>query len=113
MKTKAIKKSDIILICSAILLGIIILSILAAVFLGKGETVVVKLDGNEYARLPLNEDTELLITSELGENLLVIENGEAYIKSATCPKQICVAHGKATELDPIVCKHNRVSVIIE
>ena len=113
MKIGFFRKNDIILISVVIICGIILLSVLAVIFLGKGETVVVKIDGEEYARLPLNTDTELLIKSELGENLLVIENGEAYIKSATCPKQICVAHGKATELDPIVCKHNRVSVIIE
>ena len=113
MKIGFFKKNDIILISTVIICGIILLSVLAVIFLGKGETVVVKIDGEEYARLPLNTDTELPIKSELGENLLIIENGEAYIKSASCPKQICVNDGKLSEIDPIVCQHNHVSIILE
>ena len=113
MKSGFFKRSDIILICSIILTAVIILSILAIIFIGKGQTVVVKIDGEEYARLPLNEDTTLNITSSLGENLLIIKNGEAYVESASCPQQICVNSGKLSELNPIVCKHNHVSITLE
>lgn len=110
---KNIKKNDLILLISVILVGALLLCLFAAIFLGKGQTVVVKVNGEEYARLPLNEDTELLIEANGGTNLLVIENRKAYIKSASCPKQICVADGTLSELDPIVCNHNRVSITLE
>ena len=110
---KIIKKSDIILLCSVLLLGAIAITILAFAFLGKGETVVVRIDGEEYARLPLNEDTEISIKSEHGENLLVIKDSSAFIKSASCPLQICVKTGELSELSPIVCKHNHVSITLE
>lgn len=110
---KAIKRNDIILLSSLILVGIILFSILALIFLGKGETVVVRVDGEEYARLPLDKNTELLIKSEQGENLLVIKDSKAFVQSASCPKQVCVKKGELSELSPIVCKHNRVSITLE
>lgn len=110
---KSIKRNDIILFCSIIAIGAILLSILALVFLGKGETVIIRVDNKEYARLPLNEDTELLIKSEQGENLLVINGGKAYVRSASCPKQICVTSGELSEISPIICKHNHVSITLE
>ena len=110
---RIIKKNDIILLCSVLILGAIAITILAFAFLGKGETVVVRIDGEEYARLPLNEDTELLIESKHGENLLVIKDSSAFIKSASCPLQVCVSTGELSELSPIVCKHNHVSITLE
>ena len=110
---KSIKKSDIILLCSLILVGIISITILAFLFWGNGKTVVVRIDGEEYARLPLGEDTELLITTEQGENLLIIKDSKAFVQSASCPKQICVSTGELSELLPIICKHNHVSITLE
>ena len=110
---KNIKKGDLILLISALALGIILLITISLFFLGKGSTVIVKTNGEEYARLPLNKDTELLIHTEHGTNLLIIKNGRAWIESASCPQQICVKDGELSELDPIVCNHNFVSITLE
>jgi hypothetical protein len=110
---KTVKRNDIILLCSLILAGAILLSVLAIVFLGKGQTMTVRIDGEEYTKLPLHKDTELLIKSEHGENLLIIKDSKAYVKSASCPKQICVNSGELSELSPIVCKHNRASITLD
>lgn len=110
---KLIKKWDIIIICSILALAIILLGVFMLFFFESGQTVIVKIDGEEYARLPLSENTELLVKSERGTNLLIIKDGEAWIKSASCPKQICVNHGKLSELSPIVCNHNHVTVTLE
>lgn len=110
---KSIKRNDIILLCSVLLIGALLLLVLTLIFSDGVSTVVVRVDGEEYARLPLNEDTELLIKSDYGENLLIIENSRAYIKSATCPKQICVSTGELSSLEPILCKHNHVSIALE
>lgn len=110
---KAVKRNDLILLGIIITVSIILISVLAFIFLGSGETVVVRVDGEEYARLPLNKDTELLIKSEHGENLLVIKNSTAFVQSASCPRQVCVSTGELSELSPILCKHNHVSITLE
>ena len=107
------KRNDIILLVSILLVCALALCALFLALSGTGDTVVVTVDGEEYARLPLNTDTELLITTEDGSNLLVIKDKEAYIKEASCPDKICVRTGKASELRSIVCLPNRVSVSIE
>lgn len=110
---KTVKKSDIILLITVVMIGIILLLISTFLLLGKGNTVVVKVNGEEYAKLPLNKDTELLIKTENGTNLLIIKDGKAYVESASCPQQICVKDGELSELDPIVCNHNFVTITLE
>ena len=110
---KIIKKWDIIIICSILAVAIILLCIFTFIFLNKGQEVIVKVNGKEYARLPLNKDSQLLIESNNGTNLLIIKDGKAYVESASCPKQICVNHGNLSELSPIVCNHNQVSITLE
>lgn len=110
---KMIKKWDIIIICSILAVAIILLCIFSLIFLNNGQEVIVKVNGKEYARLPIDKNSELLIESNNGTNLLIIKDGKAYIKSASCPKQICVDHGNLSELSPIVCNHNQVSITLE
>ena len=110
---KVIKKWDIIILCAILAIAIVLLCVFSFLFLDKGQHIIVKADGKEYARLPINKDAQLLIESKNGTNLLIIKDGKAYIENATCPKQICVDHGELTELSPIVCKHNNVSITLE
>lgn len=108
------RKSDIILLCSVLLVALTVFGICAALYLGRGETVVVRVDGEEYARLPLGDDAELLIEGvNGGTNLLIVKDGKAYISEASCPDLVCVHTGRADELKSIVCLPNRVTVSIE
>ncbi len=107
------KKSDIILLCIILAVGLTILAVLAFIYVGNGEEVVVRVDGEEYARLPLYKDAELLIQGDGGTNLLIIKDRRAYITEASCPDLICVNTGYANELKSIVCLPNKVTVSIE
>lgn len=107
------KKNDIILLCATLLVCALMLGAAYAFLGGDGTFVVVEVDGEEYARLPLDEDCELLIESEYGKNLLIIKDGKAYVKEASCPDGICVRTGAADELRSIVCLPNRVVVRLE
>lgn len=79
-----------------------------------GGEAVVTIDGEERARLPLGEDGQWTFESDRGENTLVIENGEAYISSASCPDHICVRQGRISfDGETIVCLPNRLVVTIE
>lgn len=108
------KKSDVILLISLLAVAVVALLVLYLVFGGTGEVAVVTVDGEEVLRLPLNEDTECLIEGYGGgTNWLVIEDGQAYIREASCPDLVCVHSGAADELKSIVCAPNRVTVFIE
>jgi hypothetical protein len=55
--------------------------------------VLVTINGVEYGKYPLNEDTTERIEFEDGSyNVLEIKDGEAQISEASCPDQICVNH---------------------
>ncbi len=107
------KKTDIILLVAIVLVAAIALTVTYLVLDGSGDTVVVTVDGEEYARLPLNKDTELTITSDNGTNVLVIKDGKAFISEASCPDKICVKTGNADEIKSIVCLPNKVTVRVE
>ncbi len=107
------KKTDIILLVAIVLVAAVALTVIYLVLGGSGEVVVVTVDGEEYARLPLDEDTQITIASENGTNVLVIKDGEAYISEASCPDKICVHTGKADEVKSIVCLPNKVTVRVE
>ena len=104
---------DIIIVLSVVVIGIVML--LALVFTQKsGEYVIVKMDGTEIARFELHSDTEYEIKGDHGErNLLVIKDGKAEIKEASCPDGLCVRTGKIDkEGQSIVCLPNKVVVEI-
>ena len=74
-------------------------------------------DGVETSRYPLSENRKIKITYGEDEekfNLLIIENGAAYIESASCPDGICVSH-KPIKLngETIICLPNKLVIKIE
>ena len=107
------KKKDIILLCVILSLALAISCVFFLFYRGRGDVVVVRVSGEEYARLPLSEDAEFTIDGVGGTNLLVIKDGKAFISEASCPDHICVRTGAASELKTIVCIPNEVTVSIE
>ncbi len=100
--------ADIILIAAIL---VIALSVFLVVELSKkdGSFVRVSINGETVARYSLSVDGEYSLNG--GTNILVIENGEAYIKWADCPRQICVKDGKISRTgERITCLENRVVV---
>jgi len=108
------KRNDIILLVAAVAIGVALLTAFSTALSGSGDTVVVTVDGKEYARYPLDENLEVVIEGiNGGTNTLVIKDGQAYITQASCPDKICMNTGVATELRSVVCLPNRVVVSIE
>ncbi len=106
-------KNDLILISSLI----VILSIVGLCFMffrADGNSVTVTVDGKLFGTYSLNEDKTVEIrTGENGENLnlLVIEGGRAFVKTATCPDGICASHKPIfREGESIVCLPHRVVI---
>ena len=109
------KKRDVILLVSVIGAAVLILAVVLIVgALGKGDTVVISIDGEVCERLPLDKDTEYTVESDNGGyNVLVIKDGQAYVSEASCPDKTCVNMGNAEELSPVVCLPNKVVITIE
>ena len=75
----------------------------------EGEFVRVSVDGETVGEYSLKEDGEYFLNG--GTNILVIEGGEAYIRWADCPRQICVNQGRISRTGQrITCLENRVIV---
>lgn len=103
-----------------IILAIIVIAVAATgvlllnIFKTEGEFAVVKIDGKETERYPLSVNTEVVIETENnGKNTLVIEDGKAFIKNATCPDKICEGHSKISfKGETIVCLPHKVVIEI-
>lgn len=105
-------KNDLILIGVILLFAIIIFAVFK-LNLKDGNKVKVIVDSKEKYCYNFNEDNEVVIQSGENTNVLVIENGQAYIKSANCPDKICVAHRKISKTgETIVCLPHKLVVEI-
>ncbi len=76
-----------------------------------GDQIVIRIDGNEYARYSLNMDEIIEIDNEHGKNTIVIENGAVRMEYADCPDGYCISKGTiSTNGDTIVCLPHRLVV---
>ncbi len=83
---------------------------------GEGDAVTVSIDGEFYQSYPLSENITVDIRSGVegdGLNVLIIENGEAYVGAASCPDGICSAHKPIKRNgESIICLPNRVVISV-
>lgn len=82
-------------------------------FLGReaGESVRVQIDGVTVAEYALKKDAVYSLNG--GTNILVIEDGAAFIKEADCPDGTCVRVGRVRHTgERIVCLPNRITVTV-
>ncbi len=113
MNTTMPKRNDIILMISLILIS---LSTFLIYFLSAedGTYAVVYSNGEAVGKYPLSEDTEAVISTEYGENMLVIKDGCADITDADCPDGVCVRSRRISRTgETIICLPHRVTVKIE
>jgi hypothetical protein len=77
--------------------------------------VIVKFDGEVYARAPLGVDALLEVVAPDGAviNAARISGGRVFMEYADCPDGLCLRHGALRSgQDVIVCLPNRVTVQI-
>jgi hypothetical protein len=93
------------------IISITVLLICIYSFTGKsGECVQVKIDGIVTAEYSLKGSGTYPIIGS-GENILVIDDGKAYIKEADCPDKLCVKQGKIQRVgQSLICLPNKVVV---
>ena len=83
-------------------------------FRGDGNTVTVTVDGAVYGVYPLSQNrVEDIRTGESEINRLVIQDGKAYVETATCPDGICAGHRPISrEGESIVCLPHKVVITV-
>ena len=100
-----------ILALSLIVIGLLIILITES-GRTKGASVTVTVDGELAGVYSLSRDGSYELNG--GTNVLTIEGGYAYVKSADCPGQDCVNHHKISRTgERIVCTYNRISIVVE
>ena len=103
------------------IVGVLLLAALALFFLmrsrqdrdtGDGARAVVTVDGQEIGRYPLSRSGTFSLNG--GTNVLVIENGEAWVSEAACPDKVCMGMGKISRNGEfIACLPNRLLIVVE
>ena len=113
-KEDALKKSyrlDVIII-SAILLFSLALLLIVTLTKESGEIAVVEIDGATVAEYSLSQNGEYALNG--GTNVLVIENGYAYLNYSNCPDHTCEKTGRIQYVgQTIVCLPNKLTVTIK
>ena len=104
------KKNDILLI-----LGLLLAAGLMWFFLRPGEpgaVVIVSQENGEVSRYSLSEDQTIELTGSMqGYNILVIEDGKAFISDANCGDHTCIHTGKIShEGEQIICLPHKLVI---
>ncbi len=101
-----------IIIIAAILLVSVALLLVMTLSREEGATVVVEIDGATVATYSLNENGEYSLNG--GTNVLVIENGKAYLNYSNCPDHTCEKTGKIQYVgQTIICLPNKITITIK
>ncbi|MGM9632322.1 MAG: NusG domain II-containing protein [Eubacteriales bacterium] len=104
------KKQDFILIGAIVAVALILL-LLVSLNQEEGAGVIIKINGEEVARYSLSTDGEYALNG--GTNILVIKDGEAYLKDANCPDGRCVKRGKISKTGQVItCLPNKLTVTV-
>ena len=79
---------------------------------GIGAQAVVTVDGREIGRYPLRKSGTFSLNG--GTNILVVENGEAWVSEAACPDKVCMGMGKISRNGEfIACLPNHLLIVVE
>ncbi len=71
---------------------------------------VITIDGEEYARLPLDTDTTVSLPTD---HIVMVKNGKISVVDAPCPDRICVQTSAAYAVGQcITCLPERVVITV-
>lgn len=101
---------------AAVIIAFVIGGVLATNAFGQSvaakSAVVKDSDNNEYV-LDLSKDSTTVVSTELGTNLVVVENGTVRVSEADCPNHDCVDQGVISKAgQQIVCLPHKLTIDI-
>ncbi len=101
-------RNDIILVFSLIAVSLIVM-LFFLLTREDGATVRIEQGGEVFGEYSINTNKEI----KLDGAVLVIENGHAHIRSATCSDKLCEKQGKIAKAgETIVCLPNKIVVTV-
>lgn len=114
MKTEQKYKKDGFLIGILLVAALLLLIVQYRITEQKGDMVTVTVDGAVTGVYSLTEDRTIPIETVNGMNILVIQNGYAFVKEADCPDQICVKQQRIDRhSQSIVCLPHKVVITVQ
>lgn len=72
------------------------------------ESVKVFSEGKLLYTLPLNKDTQVTVSTDLGTNAVTVKDGKVAVTEADCPDHYCMHRGWCNGGAQIVCLPNRL-----
>ena len=101
-------------IATIIIMIVMLVAMLVLIFLPSGSKVVIRQNGKKLYEYNLNENREIKIDiDENNYNIVVIENGNVYVKEASCKNQVCVETGKISRVgETIACLPHKLIIEI-
>lgn len=103
-------RRDIAFLAALFLLGAG-LSLAIYLFSSGGSEIRITVDGHLYGTYDLGKNQEIVVEAEGGVNVVAIEAGAAYMKSADCPDGLCMHQGRISrDKQTIVCLPHRLVV---
>ena len=79
----------------------------------EGSTISITIDGAEYGTYSLLEEQTITIEQNGNINIIEIKDGEAYMKDASCPDQLCVDQNEISyDKESIICLPNKVVITV-
>ena len=105
------RRADLLVIGSLLLLALALHLIIGAAR-KEGGVAVVRVNGVETERHALSDSGVYPLNG--GSNVLVIEDGQAWLSEANCPDLLCVRQGRIHYAgQSIICLPNRLTVTVE
>lgn len=112
MTQKRQRIKSIVILIILVLIGMVAYGVLCSA--EQGTYAVVIVDGNEYQRIPLSNNTEQTIQTETGYNIICVTDGQVYVTEADCSNQVCVNTGEiSAKGEVIACLPHGLTVTIE
>lgn len=106
MKKPLIKTGDIILV--AVILVTAVLCFFSFQNPEKAQAVIY-LNGEEYTRINLSEDKEIIIDTVK----ILIKNGKIQMNSSDCPDKVCIKTGAINKNGQVIaCVPNKIVILI-
>ena len=110
-ETKKKYRLDIIIVAAILLVSVALLLVMTLTK-EEGSLVVVEINGATVATYSLEENGEYSLNG--GTNVLVIEDGKAYLNYSKCPDHTCEKTGKIQYVgQSIICLPNRIAITIK
>ena len=101
-----------LILAGSLLLAAVILLLAINGSRESGGMAVVRVDGVETERHPLSVNGTFPLNG--GSNILIIQDGQAWVSEANCPDLICVRQGKIHYTGQVItCLPNRLTVTVE